>query len=53
MGSFCTTEKVIVRRGVILMRLEHSGKVQSASLISAAENEPEMQHEVEMYFCER
>ncbi|KAL1828264.1 hypothetical protein DCAR_0207462 [Daucus carota subsp. sativus] len=28
-------------RGVILMRLEHSGKIQSASLISAGESEPE------------
>ncbi|GAB2218900.1 hypothetical protein Droror1_Dr00002133 [Drosera rotundifolia] len=28
-------------RGVILMRLEHTGKIQSASLISAAESDPE------------
>ncbi|KAI8024087.1 hypothetical protein LOK49_LG03G01993 [Camellia lanceoleosa] len=28
-------------RGVILMRLEHDGKIQSASLISATESEPE------------
>ncbi|XP_059649334.1 DNA gyrase subunit A, chloroplastic/mitochondrial isoform X2 [Cornus florida] len=28
-------------RGVILMRLEHGGKIQSASLISASEAEPE------------
>ncbi|KAL5568720.1 hypothetical protein UlMin_025295 [Ulmus minor] len=28
-------------RGVILMRLDHAGKIQSASLISAAESEPE------------
>ncbi|XP_031743870.1 DNA gyrase subunit A, chloroplastic/mitochondrial isoform X2 [Cucumis sativus] len=28
-------------RGVILMRLDHAGKIQSASLISAAETEPE------------
>ncbi|XP_050286406.1 DNA gyrase subunit A, chloroplastic/mitochondrial [Quercus robur] len=28
-------------RGVILMRLDHAGKIQSASLISAAEAEPE------------
>ncbi|KAK6928973.1 DNA gyrase/topoisomerase IV, subunit A, C-terminal repeat [Dillenia turbinata] len=28
-------------RGVILMRLEHAGKIQSASLISATETEPE------------
>jgi len=27
-------------RGVILMRLEHAGKIQSASLISAADPEP-------------
>lgn len=27
-------------RGVILMRLEHGGKIQSASLISATENVP-------------
>lgn len=26
-------------RGVILMRLDHHGKIQSASLISSAENE--------------
>uniref|UniRef100_A0A0D9W0M1 DNA topoisomerase (ATP-hydrolyzing) n=1 Tax=Leersia perrieri TaxID=77586 RepID=A0A0D9W0M1_9ORYZ len=31
------------RRGVILMRLEHAGKIQSASLISAAEEEEEEQ----------
>uniref|UniRef100_A0A0E0D8N0 DNA gyrase subunit A, chloroplastic/mitochondrial n=1 Tax=Oryza meridionalis TaxID=40149 RepID=A0A0E0D8N0_9ORYZ len=30
-------------RGVILMRLEHAGKIQSASLISAAEEEEEEQ----------
>lgn len=28
-------------RGVILMRLEHAGKIQSASLISATETESE------------
>ncbi|XP_052192183.1 DNA gyrase subunit A, chloroplastic/mitochondrial isoform X18 [Diospyros lotus] len=28
-------------RGVILMRLDHTGKIQSASLISATESEPE------------
>ncbi|GAU40740.1 hypothetical protein TSUD_14250 [Trifolium subterraneum] len=28
-------------RGVILMRLDHAGKIQSASLISATESEPE------------
>lgn len=28
-------------RGVILMRLDHSGKIQSASLISATESQPE------------
>lgn len=28
-------------RGVILMRLEHTGKIQSASLISATESEAE------------
>ncbi|GKU91458.1 hypothetical protein SLEP1_g5330 [Rubroshorea leprosula] len=28
-------------RGVILMRLEHAGKIQSASLISATDSEPE------------
>lgn len=32
---------VVVSRGVILMRLEHAGKIQSASLISATEPEPE------------
>lgn len=31
-------------RGVILMRLEHAGKIQSASLISAAD--PELEAEV-------
>ncbi|XP_038679693.1 DNA gyrase subunit A, chloroplastic/mitochondrial isoform X2 [Tripterygium wilfordii] len=30
-------------RGVILMRLEHAGKIQSASLISATEPEPELE----------
>jgi hypothetical protein len=32
---------VILVRGVILMRLDHAGKIQSASLISATESEPE------------
>ncbi|KAK4476672.1 hypothetical protein RD792_015832 [Penstemon davidsonii] len=32
-------------RGVILMRLEHAGKIQSASLISATESEPEEDEE--------
>lgn len=32
-------------RGVILMRLEHAGKIQSASLISAAEEEEEQDPE--------
>lgn len=31
----------ILVRGVILMRLDHAGKIQSASLISATECEPE------------
>ncbi|XP_009617006.1 DNA gyrase subunit A, chloroplastic/mitochondrial isoform X2 [Nicotiana tomentosiformis] len=30
-------------RGVILMRLEHAGKIQSASLISAADADPEIE----------
>ncbi|CAI9271850.1 unnamed protein product [Lactuca saligna] len=34
-------------RGVILMRLEHAGKIQSASLISAAETDVEEEVEVE------
>lgn len=32
-------------RGVILMRLEHAGKIQSASLISAADADPEVEDE--------
>ncbi|KAL3814719.1 hypothetical protein ACJIZ3_015987 [Penstemon smallii] len=32
-------------RGVILMRLEHAGKIQSASLISATESEPDEDEE--------
>ena len=35
-GDFFT---FIIFRGVILMRLEHAGKIQSASLISATETE--------------
>ncbi|KAJ8529367.1 hypothetical protein K7X08_036202 [Anisodus acutangulus] len=34
-------------RGVILMRLEHAGKIQSASLISAGEVDPEDEYEDE------
>ena len=33
--------KHFLTRGVILMRLDHSGKIQSASLISATESQPE------------
>lgn len=32
---------LLIGRGVILMRLEHAGKIQSASLISGAEVESE------------
>ncbi|KAH0731433.1 hypothetical protein KY289_002621 [Solanum tuberosum] len=34
-------------RGVILMRLEHAGKIQSASLISAADADSDSDPEVE------
>lgn len=38
---FFTVVFALVYRGVILMRLDHAGKIQSASLISSAEPEPE------------